>query len=222
MKINEETFLPAAVIFDMDGLMLNTEEPFVRLWPKIGEKFGYSITRDNVIRMIGISGENARSVMTQEYGVDFPYDKMREELRILYKREFENGVPHKKGLVYLLDRLCAARIPLGVATSTRRATALEMLGKAGVVERFTAVIGGDEVKNGKPAPDIFLLAAEKLGQPPRACVGFEDSTAGLMGLHAAGIKSIYIKDIVEPPQEVLASVWRRCNDLSEAASLFGL
>jgi len=222
MKINEKTFLPAAVIFDMDGLMLNTEEPFVRLWPEVGKKFGYSITRDTVLRMIGISGENARFVMIQEYGTGFPYDKMREELRILYKKEFENGVPHKKGLVYLLDRLCAAHIPLGVATSTRRATALEMLGKAGVLERLTAVIGGDEIKNGKPAPDIFLLAAEKLGQPPCGCVGFEDSTAGLMGLHAAGIRSIYIKDIVEPPQEVLASVWRRCNDLSEAASLFGL
>jgi HAD superfamily hydrolase (TIGR01509 family) len=222
MEIEEAPFFPAAAIFDMDGLMFDTEEPFIRLWPQIGKKFGYSITRDIVLRMVGINGESARAVMKQEYGADFPYDKMREELRILFKKEFENAVPHKKGLVYLLDRLCAAGISLGVATSTRRATAIEMLDKAGVLERFTAVTGGDEIKNGKPAPDIFLIAAEKLGQPPGSCVGFEDSTAGLIGLYTAGIKSIFIKDIVEPPQEVLASVWRRCNDLSEAVSLFGL
>jgi len=222
METNEEIFFPAAVIFDMDGLMINTEEPFLRLWPEIGKKFGYSISRDSVLRMVGINAESARAVMMQEYGEDFPYEKMRDDLRSLYKKEFKDGVPHKKGLVYLLDRLYAANIPLGVATSTRRATALENLDKAGVLERFTAITGGDEVKNGKPAPDIFLLAAEKLGQPPASCVGLEDSTAGLMGLYAAGIKSIFIKDIVEPPQEVLASVWRRCNDLSEAASLFGL
>jgi HAD superfamily hydrolase (TIGR01509 family) len=222
MEIEENPFFPAAVIFDMDGLMLDTEEPFLRLWPQIGKKFGYSITRDNVLRMVGINGESARAVMMQVYGADFPYEKMREELRSLFKKEFENGIPHKKGLVYLLDRLCAAGIPLGVATSTRRATAVEMLDKAGILERFTAVTGGDEIKNGKPAPDIFLLAAEKLGQLPVSCVGFEDSTAGLTGLYTAGIKSIFIKDIVEPPQEVLAYVWRRCNDLSEAASLFGL
>jgi len=222
METNEETFFPAAVIFDMDGLMIDTEEPFIRLWPQIGKKFGYSITRNSILRMVGINAESARAVMIQEYGADFPYDKMRDELRILYKKEFENGVPHKKGLVYLLDRLCAANIPLAVATSTRRATAVETLEKAGVIGRFTAITGGDEIKNGKPAPDIFLLAAEKLGQPPASCVGFEDSTAGLMGLNAAGIRSIFIKDIVEPPPEVLASVWRRCNDLSEAVSLFGL
>jgi HAD superfamily hydrolase (TIGR01509 family) len=218
----EKTFRPRAIIFDMVGLMLDTEKPFIRFWNELGKKYGYNIPHETVIRMIGLNAESARKLMIQEYGQDFPYDKMRDEIRILYEKEFEDGVPLKKGLVNLLDHLFAANIPLGVATSSRKARATEMLDKADVLKYFTAVTGGDEVENGKPAPDVFLLAARRLGQSVCHCVGFEDSTAGLKGLHAAGIKSIFIKDIVEPPPEILAFVWRKLNDLTEAVQLFDL
>jgi HAD superfamily hydrolase (TIGR01509 family) len=223
MITKEKTFLPGAVIFDMDGLMFDTENLAIPLWEIAGKQFGYNITHDIVLRMVGISSEKARLVLLEEFGADFPYDAIRNEFRFLIKQEIEKkGVPQKPGLMYLLDRLCAAKIPLGVATSSRRHTAIDLLGKTDILDRFTAITGGEEVINGKPAPDIFLLAAKKLGQPPSACVGFEDSPAGLKGLYAAGIRSVFIKDVIEPPQEVLAAVWRRCNDLSEAAALFGL
>ena len=86
--------------------------------------------------------------------------------------------------------------------------------------RFSAFALGDEVVNGKPAPDIFLLAAKRLGKQPDSCVGFEDSPAGLWGLHCAGIRSVLVKDLLEPEPEILATVWRRCVDLAEAAKLF--
>jgi HAD superfamily hydrolase (TIGR01509 family) len=222
METTEKTFRPSAVIFDMDGLMFDTEKPFIRLWSEIGKKYGYNIPRDVVMKMVGLNNDSSRIVMAQEYGEDFPYDKLREELRPHYNKEFENGIPHKKGLDFLLDRLSAAKIPMGVATSTRGTRAHEMLEQEGLLKKFTSVTSGDEIKRGKPAPDIFLLAAERLGQPPSACVGFEDSTAGLLGLHAAGIRSIFVKDLIEPPQEVLALVWRRCNDLAEAADILNL
>jgi HAD superfamily hydrolase (TIGR01509 family) len=217
---SEKTFRPCAVIFDMDGLMLDTEKPFIRFWAELGEKYRYNITQDIILRMVGVNAESARNIMIQEYGADFPYDKMRDEIRVLYEKEFEKGVPLKKGLVTLLDHFSALKIPMGVATSSRKARAIEMLDKAGILKYFTAITGGDETENGKPAPDIFLLAAGKLGQSACDCVGFEDSTAGLKALHSAGIKSIFIKDIIEPPQEILAAVWRRLNDLSEAVQLF--
>jgi HAD superfamily hydrolase (TIGR01509 family) len=222
VKNKENKFRPSAVIFDMDGLMFDTEKPFIRLWTEIGKKFGYDITSGIVLRMVGLNAESSRTVMTREYGDDFPYDIMREELKVLYNKEFEKGIPHKKGLVFLLDRLFSAKIPMGVATSTRRDRALDMLARAGILDHFAAVVCGDEIVNGKPAPDIFLLTAEKLGQPLSACVGFEDSPAGLKGLHAAGIRSIFIKDLIEPSPEVLAAVWKRCNDLAEAVELFDL
>ena len=200
--------------------MLDTERLTIPLWDEAGKKFGYRIPFDTVLKMVGISSQRARAVLFEEYGDDFPYDEIRDEFRLLCKREYEKGIPHKKGLDFLLDRLTAAQIPLGVATSTRRETAMENLKKAGILERFAAITGGDEVANGKPAPDIFLLAAQKLGQPPAACLGFEDSPAGLQGLHSAGIRSVFIRDLIDPPPEVLATVWRRYNDLSEAAELF--
>jgi beta-phosphoglucomutase-like phosphatase (HAD superfamily) len=83
------------------------------------------------------------------------------------------------------------------------------------------MVFGDEVQRGKPAPDIFLLAAERLGKNPRRCVGFEDSPAGLQSLHSAGIPSVFVQDLVEPPPAIIATVWRRCGDLAEAAALFG-
>jgi len=223
MDAQDKPFRPAAVIFDMDGLMFDTENLTIPLWEVAGKPFGYNLTRDIVLRMVGISGEKAQQVLLDIFGPDFPYEKIRDEFRILVSKEIEkNGVPKKPGLMYLLDRLRGAKIPLGVATSTKSPRAVKMLEKAGILERFKAVTCGEEVTNGKPAPDIFLLAAKKLGQPPASCVGFEDSTAGLMGLHAAGIRSVYIKDVLNPPEEVLATVWHKCGDLSEAAALFGL
>jgi len=223
MDTQEKPFLPAAVIFDMDGLMFDTENLTIPLWEVAGKPFGYNLTREIVLRMVGISGEKAQELLLEEFGADFPYEAIRDEFRILVSKEVEKkGVPKKPGLMYLLDRLRSAKIPLGVATSTRSPRAIDLLEKAGVLEYFKALTCGEEVTNGKPAPDIFLLAAKKLGQPPASCVGFEDSTAGLRGLHAAGIRSVFIKDVLSPPEEVLAAVWHRCNDLSEAAALFGL
>jgi len=220
MDIIEKKFRPAAVIFDMDGLMLDTERITIPLWDEAGKKFGYRIPFDTVLKMVGISSQNARDALLKEYDENFPYDKIRDEFRLLCKRAYANGIPHKKGLIFLLDRLTAAKIPLGVATSSRRESAMENMEKAGILKYFAAITGGDEVENGKPAPDIFLLAAKKLRRPPSACAGFEDSPAGLRGLHAAGIRSVFIRDMIDPPQEVLDTVWRTCGDLFEAAELF--
>jgi len=218
MKFKERTFRPSAVIFDMDGLMFDTENLTIPLWEIAGKPFGYNLTRDIVLRMVGISGEKVQELLLEEFGADFPYEAIRNEFRILSSKEVEKkGVPKKPGLMYLLDRLRAADIPLGVATSTRSPRAVDMLDKAGILEYFKAITCGEEVTNGKPAPDIFLLAAQKLGQPPSACVGFEDSPPGLQGLHTAGIRSIFIKDLLEPSKEILAAVWHRCKDLKEAA-----
>ena len=120
----------------------------------------------------------------------------------------------------MLDHLASLGIPLAVGTSSRRNSALWKLQKAGIADRFTYIVGGDEVKNGKPAPDIFLKAAELLDVPVSSCVGFEDSPAGLMALAAAGIASVFIKDVIEPPEEVLATVWRRFEDLALSIALF--
>ena len=213
-------FHPAAVIFDMDGLMLDTEGPMIPLWAKAGKTFGYDITPQMVISTLGINAEGTRALIMSNFDSEFPYEKIREELRRLYEEETREGVPHRPGLLPLLDHLASRKIPLAVATSTGRNPASEKLAKAGILDRFSVLVCGDEITRGKPAPDIFLLAVEKLRKHTSECIGFEDSPPGLMALHAAGIRSVFVKDLVEPPDDVLSTVWRRYADLAEAIPLF--
>jgi HAD superfamily hydrolase (TIGR01509 family) len=214
------SFRPKAVIFDIDGLMLDTERPLIPLWIQAGRSFGREITSELVTRTIGLTRNDIRALCVRELGDDFPIDKFDEELGRLIDIEFEKGIAHKPGLVQLLDHLASLGIPLAVGTSSRRSVAAWKLQKAGIADRFIHIVGGDEVEKGKPAPDIFLRAAELLKVSPPHCAGFEDSPAGLQALASAGIASVFIKDIIEPPKEILASVWKRLDNLAEAIALF--
>ena len=215
-----KVFQPAAAIFDVDGLMLDTERPLIPLWIQAGKAFGRDIEPDLVIRTIGLNSNDIHALCIRELGDDFPHAEFWEALSRLVDIEFNKGIAHRPGLIELLDHLAALKIPLAVGTSARRNAALWKLEKAGIADRFAHIVCGDEVKNGKPAPDIFLKAAEKLGILPCCCVGFEDSPAGLQALANARIPSVFIKDIIEPPTEILSTVWRRFENLSEAIPLF--
>jgi HAD superfamily hydrolase (TIGR01509 family) len=215
------TFCPGAVIFDMDGLMLDSEGPVIPLWAEAGKSFGWEIPPALVHRTLGLVDDAINELFIREFGQKFNYNEIRKEvMRLLFETFEKNGIACKPGLLPLLDHLEALKLPFGIATSTDRKTAFWKLEKAGLRERFTILVCGDEIERGKPAPDIFLKAAEKLNELPSACLGFEDSPAGLAGLHAAGIRSVFIKDLVEPPPEVLSSVWRRCENLARAIPFF--
>jgi HAD superfamily hydrolase (TIGR01509 family) len=218
----EQSFLPKAVIFDMDGLLLDTERPVKDLWLKAARGKGWEIRQETVLRTIGVDEAGTRRIMAEDYGPDFPYEEIRIELsRLIRETAEQQGIAWKPGLPVILDKLEKLKIPFGLATSTRRTTALWKLEKAGLGGRFAKIVCGDEVERGKPAPDIFLRAAALLEAAPEDCLGLEDSPAGLRALAAAGIPSIFIKDMVEVPPEILSTVWRRCEDLAEAAALIG-
>lgn len=215
-------FIPCAVLFDMDGLMLDTEGPVLPFWHEAMAKFGFSIDEDTLYKTIGVPASSTEKLLLEKYGKDFPYDAVTDELERLVKEDNEkNGIPQKKGLLRLLDHLDMLGIPKAVATSTRRKKALWKLECARIADRFPITVCVDDVTYGKPAPDLFLAAAEKLGKAPELCVGFEDSVAGLQSLSAAGIKSVFIKDVLEPPEDVMKTVWRQFGNLAEAAVLFG-
>jgi HAD superfamily hydrolase (TIGR01509 family) len=205
----------------MDGLMLDTERPAVRLWLEAAAEQGWNIDEEIPISTVGLDEADTRRRVLEACGAEFPYAVVRDRLEELFIRSIEvEGIAHRPGLLTLLDHLDVVGVPFAVATSTPRKAAIWKLEKAGIRSRFSILACGDEVSRGKPAPDIFLLAAARLGADPAACVGFEDSAAGLRGLAAAGIRSVFVKDLIEPPGEVLATVWRRRESLAEAVELF--
>jgi HAD superfamily hydrolase (TIGR01509 family) len=222
MKDNKP-FVAKAVIFDMDGLLLDTERPVKDLWLQAARSQGWEIHVAAILRTTGVDEESTRRIMLEEYGPGFPYNEICIELRRLIRETINrDGIAWRPGLPAILDKLERCAIPFGLATSSARNSALWKLEKARLPpERFSVIVCGDEVEHGKPAPDIFLQAARGLGTAPADCLGFEDSPAGLRALAAAGIPSVFIKDMLEPPPEVLATVWRRCQDLAEAAALIG-
>ena len=208
------------VILDMDGLILDTERPIVPLWIKAAKSLGWDLSLETLRRTMGVGRAVTEAVFLEEYGPGFPHEKFREILRPLVDEEFKKGISLKPGIIVLLDHLVSCSIPYALATSTIKEKAIWKLNKAGILDRFSIMACGDEITSGKPAPDIFLLAAERLKLDPAFCIGFEDSAAGLQGLHAAGIRSVFIKDLFDPPPEVMTAVWRRFDDLAQAVVLF--
>jgi HAD superfamily hydrolase (TIGR01509 family) len=214
-------FLPGGVIFDLDGLMLDTERPMVKAWMTAARNRGWPVDETVALKTVGLDEASGRAIVTAAFGPDFPYEQIHEDLVSQIIRDWEDhGIARRPGLTTLLDHLARLGVPLAVATSSKGESARWKLRRGGILERFSVLACGDEVDRGKPAPDIFLLAAERLGKSPAECVGFEDSPAGLLSLRNAGIRSVFIKDLVEPPPEILAAVWRCCGDLAEAAAFF--
>jgi HAD superfamily hydrolase (TIGR01509 family) len=217
----EKPFKPRAVILDMDGLILDTEGPSINCWIEAGRRFGREIPRALVLCAIGLNKAATRALFLGEYGQGFPFDEMyAETYRLMKESMARNGIACRPGLAEFLACLEGRGTAFAVATSTDRKTARWKLERAGVLDRFPLMVCGDEIERGKPAPDIFLAAARLLGANPPDCVGFEDSGPGLMGLAAAGIRPVFIRDIAEPPPEALASVWRQYSDLAEAREIF--
>ncbi len=196
---------PTAVIFDMDGLMLDTEPLAARAWIEAAQALGIAFDRTINDRLVGRSFTDCRTIIAEHHGADYPVDTLMQAWHGAYddivRRE---GIAFKPGLLELLGWLEAAAIPKAVATSTRRARAQAKLEQTGVLARFEALVGGDEVARGKPAPDIFLEAAARLAVAPAACVVLEDSEPGVRGALAAGMVPVMVPDLLPPSASLQA------------------
>lgn len=209
-----------AVLFDMDGLMLDTERLTMKAFDWAGEQLGYQPMGYMVLKTLGMNGASCIKIFADEFPDGPDFDEVRLKSNEFFGQYVkENGVPVKPGLFELLEWLKAKGYKMAVGTSTRESSARPELESAGILPYFDEMVCGDMVAAGKPAPDIFLEAAKRLGVPPERCLVLEDSPNGIRAAYAAGMQPVVIPDLQEPDEEILGKAIRRLQSLYEVPAL---
>jgi HAD superfamily hydrolase (TIGR01509 family) len=193
-----------AVIFDMDGTLLDTESVFRTIVYEVCTELGFEMTEAVHLSMVGGSHERTNQLLVEAYGVTFPYALFDERCRVIMRERSHAGVPVKLGAREFVSELHERGVPLAVATSSRNPHAQHHLGAVGLLDLFDTVVTRDDVRNPKPHPEPYLLAAERLGVDPLQCLAIEDSFAGVRAAHAAGMQTIMVPDLVHPSEEIRA------------------
>ena len=189
----------------MDGLLIDTERIFLDAFKKTSETLGFEFDMSLFIKLIGTNAVKTKEIMTKGFGNGFNYDLFRETwVRNVDDCLSLNPIPLKDGAAEILEKINEISLPMAVATSTRYSDAIKSLESTGIVHYFEFVMAGDQVTKGKPDPEIYLKAAQKLDAVPVECIVFEDSENGVKSAHAAGMDIIQIPDLLDPSDELKA------------------
>ena len=210
-----------AVVFDMDGLMFDSERMIQRSWDVVGVKMGFGKMGKDIYHTLGLNNAERERYFKSAYGEDFPYLEFRENYRAEVARDTrENGTPVKKGLYELLEVLKEKQMKLAVATSSSYENTVELLKETKVYSYFQEIVTGNMVEHSKPAPDIYQKACEKLGVLPEHALALEDSYNGIRSGYAAGMKVIMIPDLLTDSSCVDDLLFVKMESLAEVAEAF--
>ena len=204
------------LIFDMDGLMFDSERIATISLREAGKKFGYEIKDEVRNQLLGRNKNDGIRVMKNTYGEDFPVEEVFKYSMVVHDQYIkDNGLPIKEGLMELLNYAKAKKIKMVVASSSSRDVIKANLSLTNTTSYFDDIIGGDEVVNSKPNPEIFLKACEKCGATADKSLVLEDSESGILAAKNAGIEVICIPDIITHPKEINDIAYKVLNNLEE-------
>ena len=185
-----------AVIFDMDGVLIDSERISFKCYEEVFKEYNYTIDEEFYLSLIGRNLEGIKAKMEEKYGQDLPFDIIyKKKADLAHEVTDKNGVIVKPGVHEILDYLNEKKYKIAVASSTRKERVLELLGQAKIKDKVHFIIGGDQVENSKPNPEIFLKAAEGLNVEPEKCLVIEDSDAGIRAAYAAKMIGIHVPDM---------------------------
>jgi HAD superfamily hydrolase (TIGR01509 family) len=208
-----------AVVFDMDGLMLDTEPIYKVAWQAASAGLGYDLDDALYATFVGRPNVECERDLLDRFGSGFPLERFRNDWPPLWRDEAAaRGIRKKTGLLDLLAFLETQEVALAVATSTEADDAVFTLGAAGLDGRFRVIVTGDQVARGKPAPDIYLEAARRLNVEPAECVALEDSEAGILAASRAGMVALLVPD-GSPSTVAAAAAFRVMSSLTDAERL---
>ncbi|WP_137191146.1 HAD family hydrolase [Stenotrophomonas rhizophila] len=211
-------FLPDAVIFDMDGLMIDSERVSVACWTQAAHELALPLADDFWLRFVGLGDRDCERLLLQHIDAG-QVPALFARCHDLYEARTQEGLPLRPGILDLLQLLHDHGVARAVATSTRQPRASRKLAAAGLLPFFEVVVTSSDVAHPKPAPDIYLLAAQKLGKDPARCLALEDSPAGIRAAVGAGMTAIQVPDLVHPDDDLRALGHRIVDSLADAHTL---
>lgn len=209
-----------AVIFDMDGTLLDTEALYQRFWVEAANRLGYPMTHEHTLMIRSLAAVYAEPLLKREVCPEFDYHGVRALRRTLMEAYIdEHGVTPKPGMKETLEALHARGLRIGLATATVESHARKYLRSVDALKYFDAITCASMVERGKPAPDIYLLAAKRLGVSPEHAIAVEDAPTGVRSACAAGMRTIMIPDRDEPTDELRAICFAVAQNLSDVLKL---
>lgn len=210
----------SAVLLDMDGTLLDTEKVYFN---SLVAALNASDYADDAVAlghaMVGLPGPACEAMLLDRYGETFPLAEVNRAFLVNRDRFMEAGLSLKPGTLELLDGLAAADCPMAIVTSSSRSSAERNLSLAGIRSRFDTILTLDDVTRGKPSPDLYLLAARRLGFAPQVCIAVEDSNHGVAASHAAGAITIMVPDMAPPTDETRAKCAAVLPDLNAVLAM---
>lgn len=209
-----------AIVFDMDGLIFDSERIVQRSWEDTGNKLGIPHMGSHIYNTLGMNVVGRGEYFARAIGEDFPLEEFNQGARErFYEIVEEEGLPVKPGVRELLEYGKASSYKMAVATSSRRPYAQKILKNAGLFDWFDDIVYGDMVSRSKPDPEIYLLACELVGCRPENSIALEDAPNGIRAAHAAGMMPIVIPDLVQPTEEIKALCYKQFVTLHEVITL---
>ena len=208
------------IVFDMDGLLFDSERLVKRTWNEVGEILGLPGLGEHIRHTLGKNRRGRNEYFIRAFGENFPFEAFdRENKRIFAGIMEREGMPVKPGARELLAYGKEQGYKMGIATSSSRNYAVEHLKGTGLYEYFDGGVFGDMVTRGKPDPEIYLRACRALGTEPAHTLAVEDSRNGILSASRAGMQVIMVPDMIPPTPELEALLFRRCGDLHQVQQL---
>lgn len=209
-----------AVIFDMDGVLFDTEKICMLSWDYAGEIMGIGKAGYMIMKTLGMNAPTAIKVLKNEFDQDFDAEKFKKIGRDFSYDYFDKyGVPMKDGVKNILEHLKNRNYKIALASSTSTISVMHHLEDAEIKNYFDAIVCGDMIEKSKPEPDIYLKAAELLGLPPAECYAIEDSKNGLISATKAGCKTIMVPDLWQGDDETNSFILAKCKSLNEVINI---